>query len=124
MTTPLAAIKMVPVMLADAGWVDIIDEHAGILLPALAITTIVVLVAGVIHAWKTPEIAGAARAHVKGEIIRLLRNKLGWMTAQQVGEKLGLETHTAATLLEEMKRDGIVVSGILEERTHYRLKGV
>ena len=98
------------------------EKHGGLLLPLLALLMLVLLVAGVVSAWKTPEIAGAEKARLKGEIIRTLRSHIGWMTAQEVGEALGIETHTAATMMDEMKKDGVLVSGTIDSRLHYRVR--
>ncbi len=110
-------------LLADSGRWDFIEQNSRILLPLLALLMVVLLVASVINAWKTPEIAGAEKARLKGEIIRTLRSHIGWMTAQEVAEKLDIETHTAASLMDEMKRDGVLVSGTIESHIHYRVRG-
>ena len=113
----------VPLLLADSSRLDFIEQNSRILLPLLALLMIVLLAAGVVHAWKTPEIAGAEKARLKGEIIRTLRSHIGWMTAQEAAERLDIETHTVASLMDEMKRDGVLVSGTIESRIHYRVRG-
>ena len=110
-------------LVADAGRFDFIEQNSHILFPLLALLAVVLLVGGIVHAWRTPELAGAEKARLKGEIIRTLRNNIGWMTAQEAAEKLDIETHTAASLMDEMKRDGVLVSGTMESRIHYRIRG-
>jgi hypothetical protein len=119
----LPAWISLPSLLADAGRWEFIEQNSRILFPLLAVLLVVLLGAGVMSAWKTPELVGAEKAKLKGEIIRSLRSHIGWMTAQEIGEALDIETHTAATLMEEMKKDGVLVSGTIENRIHYRVKG-
>ncbi|MFW6369181.1 MAG: hypothetical protein ACOC0J_01205 [Myxococcota bacterium] len=110
------------VMFGEGGNLGFMEKHGGLLLPLLAVLMLILLVAGVVSAWKTPEIAGAEKARLKGEIIRTLRSHIGWMTAQEVADRLEIETHTAAALMNEMQQDGVLVSGTMEGKLHYRVK--
>ena len=101
----------------------LLEEYGHIVFPALGILVVVLLGAAVVSAWRNPEMDGAEKARLKGEIIRQMRQNIGWITAAELAEKLGIETHTVAMLLEEMKDDGILVTGMIENLLHYRLKG-
>ncbi len=102
---------------------EFLAQHKHIIYPVLALLVIVLLIAAVANAWKTPEIAGAEKARLKGEIIRFMRKHIGWATAAEVGKGLEVETQVAATLMQEMKEDGLLVTAMMDSLLHYRLKG-
>lgn len=116
--------RLVLVAQASGSPFEFLEKNSTIIYPALALLVLVLLVAGVAHAWKTPELVGAEKAQVKGEVIRLMRSHIGWITATEVGEHLELDPHTAATLLDEMKGDGLLVSAMIDNLIHYRIKGI
>ncbi len=103
---------------------EFLERNRHIIYPALGILVVVLLGAAVFAAWKTPELAGAEKARVKGEIIRAMRQNIGWITAAELAEILELETHTVAKLLSELKEDDVVVSAMIENLVHYRLRSV
>jgi hypothetical protein len=100
-----------------------LTQHKQIIYPALALLVLVLLVAAVLNAWKSPEIAGAEKARLKGEIIRFMRKHIGWATAAEVGAGVEVETQIAATLMQEMKDDGLLITAMMDNLLHYRLKG-
>ncbi|RMG20264.1 MAG: winged helix-turn-helix domain-containing protein [Deltaproteobacteria bacterium] len=100
-----------------------LEEYGHIVFPVLGILVLVLLGAAVVAAWRNPEMDGVEKARLKGEIIRQMRQNIGWITAAELAERLDLDAHTVAVLLEEMREDGVVVTGMMENLLHYRLKG-
>ena len=85
---------------------------------------IVLLGASIVSAWRSPKVEGVERARLKGEVIRAMRQNIGWITAGELAEILKTDPHAMAKLLEEMKEDGVLVSALLQSLIHFRLKGV
>jgi len=103
---------------------DFLERNRHIIYPAVGVLVIILLGASVISAWRTPKVAGAEKARLKGEIIRAMRQNIGWITAAELAGLLELDTHTLAQILTEMKTDEVVVSAMIENLVHYRLRGL
>lgn len=103
---------------------DFLERNRHIIYPAVGVLVIILLGASVLTAWRTPKVADAEKARLKGEMIRAMRQNIGWITANELAQALEIETHTAAAVLAEMKDDDVVVSATIENLVHYRVRGV
>lgn len=114
-----------PVSSTSPGYIELLERNTHILYPALALLALGVLVAGVLQAWKSDSLAGLNKEEYKRNIIQELRRQVGGMSAESLARTLGLEVFRTVRLLEEMQKDGLLVSHTSTQRlTFWRLKGV
>ena len=86
---------------------------------------LVLLVAGILQAWKTQDLDGLQKAELKREIVVHLRQEIGGAPAEQLARQVGITSIKLVRLLEEMQNDGILSSHTNTQRlTIWRLKGV
>ena len=103
---------------------EFLERNRHIIYPAVGVLVIILLGASVLSAWRTPKVAGAEKARLKGEVIRAMRQNIGWITAAELAKILEIETHTMATILDEMKAEDVVVTATMKSLVNYRLRGV
>lgn len=110
---------------ASPEYFEMLERNTHIVYPALAVLVLVVLVAGILQAWKTQDIDGLQKAELKREIIlELRRDTLGY-SVESLARMVKLEPLKLVRLLEEMQGEGIVTSVTNTQRlTTWRLKGV
>ncbi len=89
-------------------YLEFFELHAHILYPLLAVLVLVLLVAGILQAWRSQDLDGLAKAELKREIILEMRRQVGGVSAEALAKNLGLEPLKLVRLLEEMQKDGIV----------------
>jgi len=112
-------------LLAQAGGTSLsfLEQYQHILYPTLALFVLVLLGASVVSAWRSPKLEGVEKARLKGEVIRAMRQNIGWITAPELAESIpGSDSHAMAKILEEMKQDGVLISAMMENKIHFRLK--
>ncbi|MBL8956363.1 MAG: hypothetical protein JNK82_36655 [Myxococcaceae bacterium] len=109
----------------NPAYIEVLERNTHIVYPVLAVLVLVVLVAGILQAWKTQDLDGLQRAEFKREIIlELRRDTLGY-SVEVLARKVKLEPLKLVRLLEEMQSEGMVMSVTNSQRmTTWRLKGV
>jgi hypothetical protein len=106
-------------------YIEMLEQNSHIIYPALAVLVLVLLVAGILQAWKTQDLDGLQKATLKKEIVVHLRQEIGGAPAEQLARALGVTPIKLMRLLEEMQKDGILASHTNTQRlTIWRLKGV
>ena len=106
-------------------YIEMLEQNSHIIYPALAVLVLVLLVAGILQAWKTQDLDGLQKAELKKEIVVHLRQEIGGAPAEQLARQVGIAPIKLVRLLEEMQKDGILLSHTNTQRlTIWRLKGV
>jgi hypothetical protein len=91
------------------GYFELLEHNSQIIYPALAILALVLIVAGILQAWRSQDLAGLEKAELKREIILHLRKQLGGSsTGEELARALGVTPLQMNKLLEEMYRDGVL----------------
>ena len=109
----------------DPGYIEFLERNSHIIYPALGVLVLVLIAAGILQAWRAQDLDGLARAELKREVILELRRQMGGVTAEALARKVGLEPFRLVRILEEMQRDGLLLSHTNTQRlTVWRLKGV
>jgi hypothetical protein len=103
---------------------EILERNSHIIYPTLGLLVLLLLVAGILQAWRAQDLDGLAKVELKREIILELRRTLGGASAEALSRAVGLEPLKVMKLLEEMQQDGILVSHTNTARlTLWRLRG-
>ncbi|MBX5484831.1 MAG: hypothetical protein IRZ16_23660 [Myxococcaceae bacterium] len=114
-----------PASATDPGYIEFLERNTHIIYPALGVLVVVLLAVGILQAWRTQDLDGLAKAEYKREIILEIRRQVGGVTAEALSRAIGLETFKLLRLLEEMQRDGLLVSHTNTQRlTVWRVKGI
>jgi hypothetical protein len=109
----------------DSPYLEVLENNTHIIYPALAILVVVLIVAGILHAWKSDDLDSVVKAEAKREIVMQLRRELHGMSADRLMRLTGLDMMKLARLLAEMQEDGILTSHTNSQRqTTWVLKGV
>jgi hypothetical protein len=110
---------------ASPEYFELLEKNTHIVYPVLAVLVLVVLMAGILQAWKTQDLDGLQKAELKREIILELRKDTLGSSVEGLAKVIKLESFKLVTLLEEMQKDGQVISVTNSQRiTTWRLKGV
>ena len=118
---PAALLNALPVLaLALAGrasapepepdYLELLERNSHIVYPALAVLVVVLLVLGILQAWRSQDLDGLQKVELKREIILELRRQIGGASAETLAKAIGLESFKTVKLLEELQRDGILIS--------------
>jgi hypothetical protein len=114
-----------PIDSASPEYFELLERNTHIVYPVLAVLVLVVLVAGILQAWRTQDLDGLQKAQFKREIILELRRDTLGFSAEALSKRVKLEPLKLMRLLEEMQDEGIVMSVTNTQRqTTWRLKGV
>lgn len=106
-------------------YIELLEQNSHIIYPALAILVLVLIVAGILQAWKTQDLDGLQKAELKKEIVVHLRQEVGGAPAEQLARRVGVAPIKLMKVLEEMQKDNILSSHTNTDRlTIWRLKGV
>lgn len=110
---------------ASPEYFELLERNTHIVYPVLAVLVLVLVVGGILQAWKTQDLDGLQKAEFKREIIlELRRDTLGY-SVESLARKVKLEPLKLVRLLEEMQGEGVVMSVTNTQRlTTWRLKGV
>lgn len=114
---------------ADPGapsYFELLERNTHIIYPALGVLALVLIVAGILQAWRSQDLAGLEKAEFKREIILELRRQAGCSASgEQLARAIGLDAFKTMKLLEEMQKDGILASHTNTQRlTVWRLKSL
>lgn len=106
-------------------YVELLERNVHIVYPALAVLVLVLIVAGILQAWRTHDLDGLQKAELKREVVLELRKENHGAPAEAIAKVVGLEPFKLVKLLEEMQRDGVVSSHTTSDRlTIWRLRGL
>ncbi|HZN91664.1 MAG TPA: hypothetical protein VFB81_03140, partial [Myxococcales bacterium] len=109
----------------ETDYLELLERNTHIIYPALAILVVALLVLGILEAWRSQDLHGLQKVELKRELILELRRQLGGASAETLAKAIGLESFKTVKLLEELQRDGIVISHTTSARlTTWRIKGV
>lgn len=104
---------------------ELLEKNTHIIYPALAILVLVLLVAGILQAWRTQDLDGLQKAELKREVIIVLRRETHGAEAELLAKEVGMAVLKLVKILEELQRDGIVVAVTNTQRkTFWSLKGI
>jgi hypothetical protein len=104
---------------------ELLERNSHIIYPTLALAVVALVILGILQAWRAHDLDGLAKLELKREIILELRKTMGGASADMLARAVGLEPLKIMKLLEEMQRDGILLSHTNTSRlTVWRLKGV
>lgn len=106
-------------------YLEVLENNTHIIYPALAILVVVLIVAGILHAWKSDDLDSVVKAEAKREIVLQLRREMHGMSADRLMRMTGLDMMKLVRLLQEMQEDGILTSHTNSQRqTTWVLKGI
>ena len=101
-----------------------IEDNLEIVFPLVGIAVILLVAWAVRRGMVAQSDEVAVRARQKDDIVRLMRAKL-LVNAELVAHELGFDRFHAATLLEELTREGVLVQArVAGGIASYRLKGL
>ncbi len=122
---PQMAFLLSAASATDPAYIEFLEHNTHIIYPVLAVLVLGLIAAGILQAWRTQDLDGLQKAELKREIILELRKQLGGATADALARSVGIEPFKLVRLLEEMQRDGVLLSHTSTQRlTVWRLKGV
>ena len=108
----------------ETDYLELLERNSHIVYPALAVLVVVLLILGILEAWRSQDLDGLQKVELKREIILELRRQIGGASAETLARAIGLESFKTVKLLEEMQRDNIVISHTNTARlTLWRIKG-
>jgi len=114
-----------PVSAMDPAYFELLEKNTHFIYPALAILVLVLLVAGILQAWRTQDLDGLQKAELKREVILVLRRETHGAEAELLAREIGMAVLKLVKILEELQHDGIVVSVTNTQRkTFWSLKGI
>lgn len=106
-------------------YIELLENNANVIYPLLAVLVLVLLVVGILQAWRSHDFDGVQKAELKRSILLELRKDIFGCTADQLAKRVGLERHRLLKLLEALQQEGILTSHTnTERRTVWQLKGV
>jgi len=109
----------------EPGYFELLEKNTHIVYPVLAVLVLVLLMAGILQAWKTQDLDGLQRAELKREIILELRKETWGASVENLARRLKMDPLKLVNMLEQMQKDGVVASTTDTKRlTTWRLKGV
>jgi hypothetical protein len=109
----------------EPGYFELLEKNTHIVYPVLAVLVLVLLMAGILQAWKTQDLDGLQLAELKREIVLELRRETWGASVDNLARKMKLDPLKLVNMLEQMQKDGVVISTTDTKRlTTWRLKGV
>lgn len=93
-----------------ARYFELLEANAHIIYPVLAVLVLALIVAGILQAWRAHDLDGVAKAKIRREVMGELRRQSGGTTADALARAVGLEPFKLVKVLEEMQRDGLLIS--------------
>ena len=109
----------------DPKYFELLEQNTHIVYPALAILVLVLLVAGILQAWRSQDLDGLQKAELKREVILVLRRETHGAPVEALAKEVGLTNLSLVKLLEELLADGIVECFTNTQRlTIWSLKGI
>ena len=89
---------------------DMLEQTSHIVYPALAVLTLLLVVAGIFQAWKSQDMDGLTKNEFKRSIVNELRRNLSGLPGDMIARAVGLDRLKTVRLLEQMQQEGLVNS--------------
>lgn len=103
---------------------ELLEQNSHILYPALGILTGVLLVAGILQAWRSQDMDGLTKNEFKRAIVNELRRNLSGLPGDVIARAIGLERLKTMKLLEQMQQEGLINSYMSSTNMQmYRVRG-
>jgi hypothetical protein len=84
------------------------DRHTQVVFPTLVVLSLIVLLTGIIQAFRSEDLRGTDRVELKREVLVAVRRHPGGVAAEQLSKDTGIQTRLLVKLLEDMQRIGWV----------------
>lgn len=94
----------------ESSYIELIEQNSHIIYPSLGIITLVLLVLGILQAWKSQDMDGLTKNEFKRAIINELRSNLAGLPGEVLARAIGLDRLKTVKLLEQMQQEGMVIS--------------
>jgi len=109
----------------DVRYIEILENNAHIIYPALAVLALVLIGLGILQAWRTEDMSGVQKAEIKRDVVRALRRQVHGMTVERLAKEVSVPPFKLLKILEEMAEGGITETRTDTSRlTTWRLKGL
>jgi hypothetical protein len=106
-------------------YIEVLEQNAHIIYPTIGALVVMLLVVGILQAWRTQDLDGLQKAEVKRAVILELRRQMSGLPVDALSKAVGIEPFKLVRVLEEMQRDGVLGSHTNTQRlTTWMLKGV
>ncbi len=103
---------------------EMLEQNSHILYPALGILTLVLLVAGILQAWRSQDMDGLTKNEFKRAIVNELRRNLSGLPGDVLARAVGLDRLKTMKLLEQMQQEGMIMSYMSSNRMMmWRVRG-
>ncbi|MDY7231850.1 hypothetical protein [Hyalangium rubrum] len=103
---------------------ELLEQNSHILYPALGILTAVLLVAGILQAWRSQDMDGLTKNEFKRAIVNELRRNLSGLPGDVLARAVGLDRLKTMKLLEQMQQEGMINSYMSSNNMQmYRVRG-
>jgi hypothetical protein len=103
---------------------EMLEQNSHILYPALGILTAVLLMAGVLQAWRSQDMDGLTKNEFKRAIVNELRRNLSGLPGDVIARAVGLDRLKTMKLLEQMQQEGMLMSYMSSNQLRmYRVRG-
>jgi hypothetical protein len=106
-------------------YIDFLEKNSGLLYPLIAGGAAVLILVGILAAWRGDGMSPTERLALKKEVVLELRRAGQGLSAEIIGKAVGLERFKAQKLLEEMADEGILLTYTNTQRLAvWQLKGM
>jgi hypothetical protein len=113
-----------PVSSLSPKYFELLEQNSHIIYPSLAVLTLVIIAAGILQAWRTQDLDGLQKNEFKRAIVNELRRNISGMPGDMLAKAVGLDRLKTNHLLEQMLKEGLVVSHTNSQRlTVWRIRG-
>jgi hypothetical protein len=103
---------------------DLLEQNSHVIYPALAILTLVLVMIGILQAWKSQDMDGLTKNQFKRAIINELRSNLSGLPGDVLARAIGLDRLKTMKLLEQMQQEGMINSYMSSNRMMmWRVRG-
>jgi hypothetical protein len=108
------------------GYIELLEHNSQFIYPALAIFALVLIVAGILQAWRSQDLEGLEKAEYKREVILFLRRQMGGTASgEEMARAIGVPLLQMNQLLEEMFKDKLLQNYTNTQHLKvWKLKGV
>lgn len=92
------------------GYLDVLEQNSHIIYPALAVLTLILIIVGLLQAWKNQDMDMKTRVEYKRAILAELRRHLNGLPGDELARNLALDRLKMVKMLEQMQQEGMVQS--------------
>jgi hypothetical protein len=113
-----------PTTSMSSPYFELLEQNSHILYPALGVLTAVILVAGILQAWRSQDMDGLTKNEFKRAIVNELRRNLSGLPGDVIARAVGLDRLKTMKLLEQMQQEGMLMSYMSSNQLRmYRVRG-